>query len=47
MRLRTAATEAMDERACYGGAIRVELWLHAPRLDRRLMNYAEGIEDTL
>ena len=47
MRLRTAATEAMGGRACYSGAIRMELWLHAPRLERRLMNYAEGIEDTL
>ena len=47
MRLRTAAILAMAGRECYRGPIRMELSLHAPSLERRLMNYAEGIEDTL
>lgn len=47
MRLREAAIEAMAGRGCYSGALRVELQLYAPRLERRLNDYAAGIEDTL
>ena len=46
-RLRAAATNAMEGRECYSGGIRMELCLHAPKLERRLNDYAAGIEDTL
>jgi hypothetical protein len=46
-RLREAAIEAMDGRECYSGGIRIELRLHAPELERRLSDYAAGIEDSL
>jgi|SRR5271165_754803 len=47
VRLREAATAAMDGRECYSGPIAMELSLHAPRLERPLLDYVAGVEDTL
>jgi hypothetical protein len=47
MRLREAAITAMDGRECYSGPIRMDFSLCAPRLERRLLDYMAGIEDTL
>lgn len=47
MRLREAATAAMKRRECYSGPIAIDFCLHAPRLERRIVDYVAGIEDTL
>ena len=47
MRLREAAIVAMAGRECYSGPIAMDFSLHAPRLERRLLDYVAGIEDTL
>ncbi len=47
MRLRDAAIAAMNGRECYSGPVAMEFCLHAPRLERPLLDYVAGIEDTL
>lgn len=47
VRLREAAIKVMNGRECYSGPIAMECSLHAPRLERRLLDYVAGIEDTL
>ena len=45
--LRQCAVGAMDGRAWYEGPIKLELTLHAPKLQEALLDYFSGIEDTL
>jgi hypothetical protein len=47
LRLREAAIAAMNGRECYSGPVAMDFCLHAPRLQRRLLDYVEGVEDTL
>jgi hypothetical protein len=46
-KLREAATVAMAGRECYSGPIRMDFVLYAPSLQKPLLDYAAGIEDTL
>ena len=47
--LRKAATVAIDGRACYMGAVALELVVYGPRLHkgRNISDYAAGVEDTI
>jgi hypothetical protein len=45
--LRNEAIKVMGSRTWYDGAIKLNLTLNAPTLDRNLSNYVGGIEDTL
>jgi hypothetical protein len=47
--LARAATGAMDGRACYMGAVALDLTVYAPDLhkNRNIADYASGIEDTI
>ncbi len=47
--LRRAAIGAMDGRACYTGAVALDLTVYAPDLhkNRNIADYAAGIEDTI
>lgn len=45
--LRAAAIAVMAGRRWYDGPVRLDFTLYAPSLDRRLLDYADGIQDTL
>ncbi len=45
--LRNEAIKVMGGRAWYDGAVKLDLTLYAPSLDRNLSDYIGGIEDTL
>jgi hypothetical protein len=47
--LRKAATAAMDGRACYMGAVALDLVVYGPALHkgRNISDYAAGVEDTI
>lgn len=46
-RLREEATKVMAGRRWYDGPVRMEFTLYAPKLDKRLLDYVAGVEDTL
>ena len=45
--LRNAATKAMKSRKWYDGPIKINITLHASKLERRMIEYIGGISDTL
>lgn len=47
VRLREAATAIMNQRECYSGPIGLYISLYAPKLERPLIDYLGGIQDTL
>ena len=47
LNLRNAATKAMKDRKWYDGPVSLNFIFHAPKLERRLLDYIGGVMDTL